>query len=82
MGGIAEVIRKAEKFTKTGDLQFAATLLDHAIVSDRTRTDAKRALASIFTPLGYGAENAMGRGFYLSAAADLGAETSPAAKHS
>jgi alkyl sulfatase BDS1-like metallo-beta-lactamase superfamily hydrolase len=77
MGGMTEVIRKAEEFSKAGDLRFAATLLGHAVASDRTHRDAKRALACVFTKLGHGAENATWRNFYLSAAADLGAETSP-----
>jgi alkyl sulfatase BDS1-like metallo-beta-lactamase superfamily hydrolase len=72
MGGIDEVIRKAEQFVREGDLRFAATLLGHAVSADPMHAASKEALASVYTRLGFGAENAIWRNYYLSAAQDLG----------
>jgi alkyl sulfatase BDS1-like metallo-beta-lactamase superfamily hydrolase len=72
MGGIDEVIRKAEHFVQEGDLRFAATLLRHAVSADPMYAASKEALADVYTRLGFGAENATWRNYYLSAAQDLG----------
>ncbi|RAH52274.1 beta-lactamase-like protein [Aspergillus piperis CBS 112811] len=74
MGGIDEVVRKAEGFAHDGDLRFAATLLGHAVAFDAKHEQARRTLASVFEQLGFGAENATWRNFYLSAARDLRGE--------
>ena len=74
MGGIDEVVRKAEGFAQDGDLRFAATLLGHAVAFDAKHEQARRTLASVFEQLGFGAENATWRNFYLSAARDLRGE--------
>ncbi|PWY65895.1 beta-lactamase-like protein [Aspergillus eucalypticola CBS 122712] len=74
MGGIDEVLRKAEGFAQDGDLRFAATLLGHAVTFDAKHEQARRTLASVFEQLGFGAENATWRNFYLSAARDLRGE--------
>lgn len=71
MGGIEEVVRKAQTFTEEGDLRFAATLLDHAVSSDQAHEGAKFALAAVFEQLGHGAENATWRNFYLTEALRL-----------
>ncbi|OJJ36429.1 hypothetical protein ASPWEDRAFT_49919 [Aspergillus wentii DTO 134E9] len=71
MGGIEEVVTKAEKYAEGGDLRFAATLLGHAVALDANHERAKMRLASVFERLGYGAENATWRNFYLSGAQDL-----------
>jgi alkyl sulfatase BDS1-like metallo-beta-lactamase superfamily hydrolase len=71
MGGIGEVIRKAEDFAKDGDLRFAATLLGHAVALDPRHEQSRTTLATVFERLGYGAENSTWRNFYLSAAQDL-----------
>lgn len=71
MGGIDEVVRKAEEFAEQGDLRFAATLLGHAVAHDPTYPNAKSALASVFTNLGHGTENATWRNFYLTGAREL-----------
>ncbi|OGE47738.1 hypothetical protein PENARI_c037G11701 [Penicillium arizonense] len=72
MGGIDEVIRKAEHFVQEGDLRFAATLLRHAVSADPMYAASKEALADVYMRLGFGAENATWRNYYLSAAQDLG----------
>jgi alkyl sulfatase BDS1-like metallo-beta-lactamase superfamily hydrolase len=77
MGGIDEVVRKAERFVQEGDLRFAATLLDHAVTFDPSHTGAKTALASVFTKLGHGSENGTWRNFYLTGALALLAGNRP-----
>ncbi|PLB45015.1 Metallo-hydrolase/oxidoreductase [Aspergillus steynii IBT 23096] len=81
MGGIEEVVRKAEGYSQAGDLRFAATLLGHAVALDPQHEGSRRLLESVFQRLGYGAENTTWRNFYLSGAQDLHsrekAETAP-----
>ncbi|KIX01545.1 uncharacterized protein Z518_09271 [Rhinocladiella mackenziei CBS 650.93] len=71
MGGMDEVLRKADDFVQKGDTRFAVTLLGHAVAAEPSHTKAKHALASAFEALGFGAENATWRNFYLSAAQEL-----------
>ncbi|NUS44455.1 MAG: MBL fold metallo-hydrolase [Mycobacteriaceae bacterium] len=70
-GGIDNVIDKAAGFTRDGDLRFAAELLKHAVFAEPANSTAKNALAEVYTQLGYGAENATWRGFYLMGAKEL-----------
>lgn len=77
MGGIDEVVRKAEEFAEDGDLRFAATLLGHAVSFDPNHTNAKRSLALVFKKLGYGSENGTWRNFYLTGARELAAKEIP-----
>lgn len=71
MGGVDEVVRKAEGFARDGDLRFAATLLGHAVFADPKHRGAQHALTSVFERLGYGAENGPWRNFYLTGAMEL-----------
>jgi len=71
MGGIDEVVRKAEEFSDAGDLRFAATLLGHAVSFDPTHTNSRNSLASVFKKLGYASENATWRNFYLTGAREM-----------
>jgi len=71
MGGVDAMLKKAEVFADRGDLRFAATLLDHAVFAEPENVKAKEALASVYDKLGYGAENATWRNFYLTKAQDL-----------
>ncbi|KAK1142414.1 hypothetical protein N8T08_007966 [Aspergillus melleus] len=71
MGGIDEVVRKAEEYTQDGDLRFAATLLGHAVALDAAHEGSRKLLAGVFEGLGFGAENTTWRNFYLSGAQDL-----------
>ncbi|MBF6174196.1 alkyl/aryl-sulfatase [Nocardia blacklockiae] len=70
-GGIDVVVDKAAEFARDGDLRFAAELLKHAVFADPGHTAARNALAEVYTRLGYGAENATWRGFYLMGAKEL-----------
>ncbi|EXJ66930.1 uncharacterized protein A1O5_10125 [Cladophialophora psammophila CBS 110553] len=71
MGSVDEVVRKAETFAKEGDLRFAATLLGHAVAAEPAHGKARAALALVFEKLGFGAENATWRNFYLTSAQEL-----------
>lgn len=70
MGGVDNVVRRAQEYSDIGDLRFAATLLDHALFAVPT-PQVKVALASVFERLGHGAENATWRNSYLTRAQDL-----------
>jgi alkyl sulfatase BDS1-like metallo-beta-lactamase superfamily hydrolase len=70
-GGVDALIQKAEFFTQEGDLRFACTLLGHGVAAQPEHQRARAALADVFERLGFGAENATWRNFYLSGALDL-----------
>lgn len=70
MGGVESVVGKALAYRDDGDLRFAATLLDHALFTEPTPA-VREASASVFERLGYGAENAIWRNFYLTRAQDI-----------
>lgn len=70
MGGVDNVVRMALEYRDKGDLRFAATLLDHALFTEPTPA-AREASASVFEMLGFGAENAIWRNFYLTRAQDI-----------
>lgn len=72
MGGIDAVCAKASTFASRGDLRFAATLLDHAVAAYPEVEKAKTMLAQVYERLGFGAENATWRNFYLTAAQEIG----------
>ena len=71
IGGQQAVLDKAQSYTEAGDLRFAAELLKHAVFADPGDTVARDALADVYQRLGYGAENATWRSFYLSGALEL-----------
>ncbi|MFE6858241.1 alkyl/aryl-sulfatase [Nocardia sp. NPDC057668] len=70
-GGIDALIGKAKAYAESGDLRFAATLLNHAIFAEPGNAVAKELLASVYDTLGHGAENGPWRNFYLSGALEL-----------
>ncbi|EIT76995.1 beta-lactamase-like protein [Aspergillus flavus] len=71
MGGVDEVVRKARKYASEGDSRFAVTLLGHVIAAHPEHKESRLALASVYTKLAYGCENATWRNFYLSGAQDM-----------
>jgi linear primary-alkylsulfatase len=71
MGGIDRVVELAQQAFDSGDLRWAATLLDHAVFADSTHAGARALLAETFDQLAYGAENATWRNFFLSGAMEL-----------
>ncbi|MFI5861080.1 alkyl/aryl-sulfatase [Streptomyces sp. NPDC051546] len=71
MGGPEQALNKARAYADSGDLRFAATLLNHLVFAEPGRTDAKEALAGVYDQLGQGAENGTWRNFYLTSAMEL-----------
>ncbi|MFJ1567482.1 alkyl/aryl-sulfatase [Streptomyces erythrochromogenes] len=77
-GGPQQALAKATAYAETGDLRFAATLLNHLVFADPAHADARTALAAVYDRLGHGAENGPWRNFYLTAALELRAGEQPA----
>jgi alkyl sulfatase BDS1-like metallo-beta-lactamase superfamily hydrolase len=72
IGGPQAVLDKARSYADAGDLRFAAELLKHAVFADPEDSTARDALAEVYQQLGFGAENATWRSFYLTGALELG----------
>lgn len=68
MGGVDNLCDKAELFINKDDNRFAATLLAHAVAAYPQETRPKTLLANAYEKLGFGAENAVWRNFYLTGA--------------
>ncbi len=71
MGGAEEVLRKAQQSYDAGDYRWVAQVLNYVIFADPDNRAARDLQASTFEQLGYGAENATWRNFYLSGAYEL-----------
>ena len=71
IGGREAILAKAAAYADDGDLRFAAELLKHAVFDDPSDETAKAALADVYEKLGFGAENATWRSFYLAGAEEL-----------
>ena len=71
MGGIDKVVDIARQAFDSGDYRWAATLLDHAIFTDENHVGARELYADTLEQLGYGAECATWRNFFLSGATEL-----------
>ncbi|MFX0576769.1 alkyl/aryl-sulfatase [Nocardia nepalensis] len=71
MGGADEVLRKAQASYDAGDYRWVAQVVNYVIFADPHNQTAKTLQAKTFDQLGYGAENATWRNFYLSGAYEL-----------
>jgi alkyl sulfatase BDS1-like metallo-beta-lactamase superfamily hydrolase len=71
MGGLERVVELAQHAFDSGDLRWAATLLDHAVFADSAHAGARKLYADTLEQLAYGAENATWRNFFLSGAVEL-----------
>ena len=71
MGGIDRVVQLAQEAFDSGDFRWAATLLDHAIFTDEDHAGARALYADTLEQLGYGAECATWRNFFLSGSTEL-----------
>jgi alkyl sulfatase BDS1-like metallo-beta-lactamase superfamily hydrolase len=71
IGGTDRVVELAQQAFDSGDLRWAATLLDHAVFAEETHAGARTLLAATLERLAYGAENATWRNFFLSGATEL-----------
>jgi alkyl sulfatase BDS1-like metallo-beta-lactamase superfamily hydrolase len=71
IGGVDRVVELAQHAFDSGDLRWAATLLDHAVFAAEKHDGARTLLAATLEQLAYGAENATWRNFFLSGATEL-----------
>ncbi|HEX4856691.1 MAG TPA: alkyl sulfatase dimerization domain-containing protein [Limnobacter sp.] len=70
-GGIEKLLDRAEHEVKKGEYRWAAELLKHAVYAEPGNLRAKRLLAESFDQMGYMAESAVWRNFYLTGALEL-----------
>jgi alkyl sulfatase BDS1-like metallo-beta-lactamase superfamily hydrolase len=71
MGGADKVISTARKAFDKGDYRWSAELVNHVVYANPENRKAKDLLASSYEQLGYQAESATWRGFYLMGASEL-----------
>jgi alkyl sulfatase BDS1-like metallo-beta-lactamase superfamily hydrolase len=71
IGGLDRVVELARTAYHEGDYRWAATLLDHAMFTDEQHAGARELYADTLEQMGYGAENATWRNFFLSGATEL-----------
>lgn len=71
MGGAATVLRKAHASYDKGDYRWVAEVVNHVVFADPQNVAAKQLLADAYEQLGYQAESAPWRNFYLTGAMEL-----------
>lgn len=71
MGGADRVMKLAQEAEKSGDLRWAATLLNHLVFADAKNQAARNQLADIYTLLAFAAEAGTWRNIYLTGAQEL-----------
>lgn len=70
-GGVDALVAAAREAYDAGDFRWAAELLAHGVRAEPGHADARELLARTFEQLGWGAEAATWRNFYLSGAHEL-----------
>ncbi|MBL8359596.1 MAG: MBL fold metallo-hydrolase [Rubrivivax sp.] len=70
-GGLEKIVAAAQKAYDAGDFRWAAELLKHAVYTEPKHEAAKTLLARSFEQMGYLAESAPWRNFYLTGALEL-----------
>ncbi|GIZ42844.1 hypothetical protein CKM354_000609700 [Cercospora kikuchii] len=70
-GGVRNLIHDGRKAFETGDLRWAAEVVNHAVYADPDNSEARNLLADIYEQLGYGSECGIWRNFYLSGITEL-----------
>ena len=71
MGGANNVLRQAKESFEQGDYRWVAEVVNHVVFADGENMVAKQLLADAYEQLGYQAESAPWRNFYLTGAAEL-----------
>ena len=71
MGGTEAVLERAQRSFDDGDYRWVAEVVNHVIFADPTNREARELQARTFEQLGYGAENATWRNFFLMGAQEL-----------
>ena len=71
MGGADAIVAQATESFDTGDYRWVAEVLDHVVVADPTHEAARNLLADALEQLGYQAESAPWRNFFLTGTKEL-----------
>jgi alkyl sulfatase BDS1-like metallo-beta-lactamase superfamily hydrolase len=71
MGGAEAVLEKARRSFDAGDYRWVAEVVNHLVFAEPENRDARELQASALERLGYGAENATWRNFFLMGAKEL-----------
>lgn len=74
MGGADAVVERARADFEAGDYRWVAQVLDHVVFADPEHRSARALLADALEQLGYQAESAPWRNFYLTGAQELRAD--------
>ncbi len=69
--GAEAMVKAAGEAVNAGDYRWAAELLKHVVFADPNNQEARQLQADVFEQMGYQAENATWRGFYLAGAQEL-----------
>ncbi len=75
MGGGEQVVSAARAAYEAGEYRWVAELLNHAVFADPDNRVARELLASAYDQMGYMAESAIWRNFYLTGAQELRGDT-------
>jgi alkyl sulfatase BDS1-like metallo-beta-lactamase superfamily hydrolase len=71
MGGADAVLEKARRSFARGDYRWVAEVVNHVVFAEPENQDARSLQAEALEQLGYGAENATWRNFFLMGAKEL-----------
>lgn len=71
MGGAEAVLAKARESFEAGDYRWVAEVVNHVVFADPENRAARELQADALEQLGYGAENATWRNFFLAGAGEL-----------
>ncbi len=71
MGGAERLLEQARQSFEEGDYRWVAEVVNHLVFADPGNQAARELQADALEQLGYGAENATWRNFYLAGAAEL-----------
>jgi alkyl sulfatase BDS1-like metallo-beta-lactamase superfamily hydrolase len=71
MGGADAVLVKAQESFDDGDYRWVAEVVNHVVFADPSNTTARELLARTYLQMGFGAENATWRNFFLTGAMEL-----------
>jgi alkyl sulfatase BDS1-like metallo-beta-lactamase superfamily hydrolase len=71
MGGSERVLELARKSYEAGDYRWVAEVVNHVVFAEPENAAARELQADALEQLGYGAENATWRNFYLAGAGEL-----------
>ena len=71
MGGAEALLEKARRSFEQGDYRWVAEVVNHVVFAEPENEDARELQAEALEQLGYGAENATWRNFFLMGAKEL-----------